>query len=133
MQTTQSTVKESVSFSPHDTGNPSLSTVLSSSTSLPTDNTLDVTFPLFLAQIRPHSYMLKELRIASNPRGELPARQQPLPLDRAAAAASDRLAGAAVAARFVDRRTAVGRRRAQFFPQRRDCEPGEPGATQFSE
>ena len=77
--------------------------------------------------------MLKELRIASKPRGQLPARQQSLAVDGPATASTDRLARAAVAARPVDRRAALGRRRAQFFPQRRDCEPRESGTAQFSE
>lgn len=65
--------RESVSFSLHATGNPSPSTVPLSLPSLPSDNTLDVTFPLFLMQIRQHSYMLKELRIASNPEVKTPS------------------------------------------------------------
>lgn len=77
--------------------------------------------------------MLKELRIASKPLRALPARQQPLPVDREAAAPGDLLAGAPLAARAVDRRAAVGRRRVQFLPQRRDREPGESGADESSE
>lgn len=41
------------------------------------NNTLDVTFPLFLMQIRQHSYMLKELRIANNNLSPSTAQQLP--------------------------------------------------------
>lgn len=134
MQITQSMAMESVSFSPLGTGSPSPSIVLLPLSSLSlADNTLDVSFQLFLNQIRPRSYMLKELRIASIPSELLLPRQQSISVDRAATARSDQLAGAAFAARSFDRRTVVGRRRAEVFQQRSDCEPGESGTSLFSE
>ena len=118
MQITQSMAMESVSFSPLGTGSPSPSIVLLPLSSLSlADNTLDVSFQLFLNQIRPRSYMLKELRIASILRGLLLPRQQSISVDRAATARGDQLAGAAFAARSFDRRTVVGRRRAEVFQQ----------------
>ena len=104
MQITQSMAMESVSFSPLGTGSPSPSIVLLPLSSLSlADNTLDVSFQLFLNQIRPRSYMLKELRIASIPSELLLPRQQSISVDRAATARSDQLAGAAFAARSFDR------------------------------